>query len=203
MGQQSSFDYRPCDKNKSQSIIRKYMNKIITTFYFTVINVSSSAFARKLHEQDGIARAKCELFKKCQRKRYIIQKVPDPDAFYTCIKMQTKLMLIRIQVQLYIFHRPYQMEVLLHLMHKVRYTSYYRIGDNKLNFKHIQELSNGNVIANNKYYQLSVPYTIWLSLNNFYIQDYLGLDLGRNGIQENTAGSNNNVYACWSMSPNI
>jgi hypothetical protein len=42
---------------------------------------------------------------------------------------------------------------------------------------------------------------LFRSSSTFYLQDYLGLDLGRNGIQENTWGSNNNVYACWSILP--
>ena len=175
------------------------MNKIITTFFTLLLLMSgSSAFAQIAAGWYRVQNASS--LRSVSVKGTSYKKSTDPDAFYTCIKMQDKANAYTDPGTVIYIPQTADggsasfdaqgtgTQAITGLGITVKLQTY-------------TGTTNGNVIANNKYYQLSVPYTIWLFSTTFYIQDYLGLDLGRNGIQENTAGSNNNVYACWSILP--
>jgi hypothetical protein len=127
----------------------------------------------------------------------------DPDAFYNCIKMQDKAnaytdpgTIVYISQTkdgdgISIFGQGTDTKTIT--------------TDKYITIKHQKYTgsTNGNVIANSLYYQLTVTQGV-----DFYLQDYGGLDLGRSGIQDYYPGiwgfgkgSPNNIYACWSILP--
>jgi hypothetical protein len=120
----------------------------------------------------------------------------DPDAFYNCIKMQDEANAYTDPGTVIYISQTNDGDAISIFGQG---TDTKTITTNKfITIKHQKYTgsTNGNVIANSMYYQLSVSQFL-----TFYLQDYLGLDLGRNGIQDNTWGSNNNIYACWSILP--
>jgi hypothetical protein len=120
----------------------------------------------------------------------------DPDAFYNCIKMQDKANAYTDPGTIIYISQTKDGDA-ISIFGQGTDTKTITT-DKFITIKHQKYTgsTNGNVIANSMYYQLSVT-----QFFTFYLQDYLGLDLGRNGIQNNTWGSNNNIYACWSILP--
>jgi hypothetical protein len=171
------------------------MNKIITTFFTLLLLMSgSSAFAQIAAGWYRVQNASS--LRSVSVKGTSYSTSTDPDAFYNCIKMQDKdkaytdpgTIVYISQAKdgdgISIFGQGTDTKTIT--------------TDKYITIKHQKYTgsTNGNVIANSMYYQLSVTQFL-----TFYLQDYLGLDLGKNGIQNNTFGSNNNVYACWSILP--